>query len=165
MQYFIRFVVSAIFGFLFIGIALDFSRNDIIIFATGVIAFGVTWFFVKSWQTKSRIEMPQIKSVVEKPKTAKSWGETEGRPYRFIFTHNEDALDAIESIVRSHPKVTDVYQDTGNWYSNGETGPEWFSMHVRCKETDSEEVQQFITAELQERNYDTAGIRFMGDYN
>ncbi|MCP4457481.1 MAG: hypothetical protein GY816_05560 [Cytophagales bacterium] len=46
----------------------------------------------------------------------------EGRPFKFIFTHEEAALDSIESEVANHPKVERAFQDEGFWYSNGETG-------------------------------------------
>lgn len=61
--------------------------------------------------------------------------------------------------------MKDVFQDTGYWYSNGETGPEWFSMHVRCEVEDAEEIQAFIEQELKNRNYSYQYINYMGSYN
>ena len=86
------------------------------------------------------------------------------KSYKFIFTHEEDVLDKIQGAVEKHPKVTDVFQDSGFWYSNGETGPEWFSMHVRCKHKDSDEVQAFIIDELKKYNLNYY-VRFMGSFN
>lgn len=63
---------------------------------------------------------------------------------KFIFTNEEEVLDAIRSTIANHPKVTHVFQDSGFWYTNGETGPEWFSMHVCFNEPDQEEVEKFI---------------------
>lgn len=67
---------------------------------------------------------------------------------KFIFTADEGLLDSIERGLREHPKVTSVSQDSGFWYTNGETGPEWFSMHVCFLENDKDEVEQLIQSTL-----------------
>ena len=83
------------------------------------------------------------------------------KEYTFIFTHEEEYLDKINSKVQDHPKVIEASQDYGNWYSNGETGPEWFSMHVRCLEKDVETVQTFIESELKKLGASISGIRYI----
>lgn len=70
-----------------------------------------------------------------------------------IFTHDESALDAIESTVSEHSAVIDVFQDSGQWYSNGESGPEWFTMHVVCLKKDQEGVKQMINDVLKDKGY------------
>ena len=72
--------------------------------------------------------------------------------YNFTFIHEEEILDAIHSIVSDHPKVLEVSQGSGNWYTNGETGPEWFTMDVICHDEDKELVQEFIKKELKKLN-------------
>ena len=87
------------------------------------------------------------------------------KPYKFIFTHEEAILDAIESTVKAHPKVIDAFQDSGFWYSNGETGPEWFSLHVSCEEEDAASVQGFIREELKKLGTHYEHVNFMGSNN
>lgn len=85
--------------------------------------------------------------------------------YSFIVVHDEEILDAIEPAVKGHPEVIDSFQDTGNWYSNGETGPEWFSMHVYCREDDSDRVKEFVREELRKLNAYHDDIKFTGKYS
>lgn len=67
---------------------------------------------------------------------------------KFIFTSDEEVLDSIHTTLAKHPKVTHVFQDSGFWYTNGETGPEWFSMHVCFDEPNKEAVEKFIEETL-----------------
>lgn len=161
----IHLIVSIFAGLFAIGTVLDFVRNDAVIFGIGIAAFTVTWLFLRKRKTVSRQTTRSnfINTIEHVPSTSQVKAEV-NRPYKFIFTHSEKALDAIESTIENHPKVTSVFQDSGNWYSNGETGPEWFSMHVRCKVEDTEEIQQFINDALAMRGYEAVG-RYMGSYN
>ena len=66
----------------------------------------------------------------------------------FVFQGDESELDAIQLIVAEHPKVSYAEVEAGRWYSNGEDGPEWHRMLVKCRPSDNEEVQAFIRAKL-----------------
>lgn len=167
----IFFAISVVCGLFIIGIALDYTSNDWIVFGLGLITVFITYMYFTS---KRKRNHRHDRKHSHRKKQSLPAVEDEGtltpvspdkRPYKFIFTHSEKALDAIESAVSNHPKVEDVFQDSGFWYSNGETGPEWFSMHVRCKEEDAETVQAFIEEELKNRDYDYQHINYMGSYN
>jgi len=158
--------IAIVVSLFVMGVFLGFTKNDWVIAASGLVTFGVMWGFLKGIREKKAL--PTVKNQAKSPRefaSSSPKGQAkENRPYRFIFTHSEDVLDAIERKVEAHPKVESVSQDSGFWYSNGETGPEWFSMHVRCKVEDAEEIQHFITALLKESG-DDHQVRFMGDYN
>ena len=161
--------LSAICGLFVIGVALDYTSNDWIVFGLGLITGILTFMYLTSKRKRSRRHSHSHRKTHAQPaiKEEKSSARTSStkRSYKFIFTHSEKALDAIESAVKNHPKVKDAFQDSGFWYSNGETGPEWFSMHVRCKEEDAEEIQAFIEQELENRGYSHQNINYMGSYN
>jgi hypothetical protein len=79
---------------------------------------------------------------------------------KFLFTHREEILDEIEGLIRANLKVIEVSQNSGFWYSNGETGPEWFSMEVICLRRDKETVQDFINENLKFLDADHIGKTF-----
>lgn len=158
-----RFVVATFVALFFMGVMLDFTRNDLIIAGVGVVTFSLVWYLMRKGR---KAAMSEAKDLIDEGlEQVKTQTESGPRPYRFIFTHEEAALDSIESAVIAHPKVIGAFQDSGYWYSNGETGPEWFSMHVKCREQDSEEVKEFIREALKEREYSYKHINFMGSYN
>ena len=157
-------IIAALISLFFIGISLEFVQNDLIIFLIGVSSFFLMLgFFNKDNEQSSSKE--SVSSPQENEKGKIPWWETKGRPYSFYFTHEEDALDSIQTLVESHPKVKSATQDSGFWYSNGETGPEWFSMIVACKVEESEEIKKFIQEKLKEKNFSYEHINFVGSYN
>ena len=79
---------------------------------------------------------------------------------KFLFTHQEKILDDVEAIIRAYPKTIEVSQNSGLWYSNGATGPEWFSMEVVCLQRDKETIQDFINENLKILDADHADITF-----
>ena len=167
--------LSAICGLFVIGVALDYTSSDWVVFGLGLITGILTFMYLTSKRKRrrrhshshshshSRRKTHAQPAINEEESSART--SSTKQPYKFIFTHSEKALDAIESTVKNHPKVKDAFQDSGFWYSNGETGPEWFSMHVRCKEEDAEEIQAFIEQELENRGHSHQHINYMGSYN
>ncbi len=67
---------------------------------------------------------------------------------KLIVTAAEDTCDRLELRVTNHPHIIDTFQDTGNWYTNGETGPEWFTLHIETSEDWEKEVEAFVKSEL-----------------
>ncbi len=65
-------------------------------------------------------------------------------PSRLIITASESACDALESEFKDHPLVTGSFTDTGNWYSNGETGPEWFTVTFESRYELREELEKAL---------------------
>lgn len=58
-------------------------------------------------------------------------GEFEFRritPDRLIVTASEEACDLLKNQFQDHPLVLGCFMNSGNWYSNGETGPEWYTV-------------------------------------
>ena len=49
-------------------------------------------------------------------------------PDRLIITATQNECDSLESEFKKHPLVTGSFRNSGNWYSNGEEGPEWHTI-------------------------------------
>jgi hypothetical protein len=69
---------------------------------------------------------------------------------RYIITAEEDVCEELEKRVKTNRYVIDTFQNTGNWYSNGETGPEWFTLTIEAKWNNKEEIEQLVKEELKE---------------
>jgi hypothetical protein len=67
---------------------------------------------------------------------------------KLIVTASEDTCRELESKISNHDAVIDTFQDSGNWYSNGETGPEWFTIHIISSEGRKEEIEALVKLEL-----------------
>ena len=65
-------------------------------------------------------------------------------PSRLIITASESACDALQNEFRDHPLVTGSFTDSGFWYSNGETGPEWFTVTFESRYELREALEQAI---------------------
>lgn len=152
-------------SFFVIGVMMDISSNETIRGISGIITFFFMLWFM--FGRRKRYKQESESEIVTKDEHVNKmpWWQDEDRPYRFIFTHSEEALDAIESVVANHPKVERVFQDSGYWYSNGETGPEWHSMHVICDRKDSDEIQEFVKDQLNQRGLEGNYVEFMGSNN
>ena len=46
--------------------------------------------------------------------------------------------------LNSNPLVIDTFEDSGFWYSNGETGPEWFTVHIEAKYKNKDEIEKLV---------------------
>ena len=66
------------------------------------------------------------------------------RKLKYIITLDEALIDQLECEFQNHEKVSSTDQDSGFWYTNGETGPEWFTVHVHFLEKDHEAVKSHI---------------------
>ena len=51
---------------------------------------------------------------------------------RYIITASEDTCEQLAQNLKKHPIVINTFENSGNWYSNGETGPEWFTVTIEA---------------------------------
>ena len=65
-----------------------------------------------------------------------------------IITASESCCYDLENRIKDHPHVIDTFQNSGFWYSNGETGPEWFTLHVEAEEQWKTVVENLVNQEL-----------------
>ena len=65
-----------------------------------------------------------------------------------IVTASKDTCAELESRITNHDYVMDTFQDTGNWYSNGKTGPEWFTIHINTSQDRKEDIETLVNLEL-----------------
>ncbi|MEQ8302047.1 MAG: hypothetical protein RIB47_01555 [Cyclobacteriaceae bacterium] len=63
-------------------------------------------------------------------------------PSRLILTASEDACEDLENEFKNHPLVIRSYTDSGNWYSNGEEGPEWHTVTFESRYELREELER-----------------------
>ncbi|MDB4285756.1 hypothetical protein N9933_00480 [bacterium] len=61
-----------------------------------------------------------------------------------IVTATEDTCNQLETQIKDAHCIIDTFQDTGNWYTNGETGPEWFTVHIRTASGRTKEVEELV---------------------
>ncbi len=57
---------------------------------------------------------------------------------------SEKTCEQIERMLKNHNDIIDIYLDSGFWYSNGETGPEWFTVHLIVSPSKKETVEKLI---------------------
>ena len=80
---------------------------------------------------------------------------------RLIITAEESVCDALEQHIKEHPLVEHTFQNSGFWYSNGETGPEWFTLTIEADYSKKDEVESLVDTALKELGK-SAGNRFWG---
>lgn len=101
---------------------------------------------------RSRMKAPKVietnshEATTQKPMFTKT--KTEPKISRYIITASEGVCGALASSLKSHPKVLSTFEDTGFWYTNGETGPEWFTVTIEANYDDKEEIEDLVATEL-----------------
>jgi hypothetical protein len=65
-----------------------------------------------------------------------------------IVTASKDTCSGLELKISNHDHVVGTFKDTGNWYSNGETGPEWFTIHINTSQDRKEDVETLVKLNL-----------------
>ena len=116
-------------------------------------------YMVRSRMKEDNIEAKEIENSAEKPK--QSIGNSDNISSRYIITASEETCAALAISLKSHPKVLNTFEDTGNWYSNGETGPEWFTVTIEANYKDKEIIEDLVSNELQKLGK-SAGNTFWG---
>ena len=67
-------------------------------------------------------------------------------PSRLIITASEDACNMLLDEFKNHPLILSSYTDSGNWYTNGETGPEWFTVSFESRYELKDELEKALKA-------------------
>ena len=67
---------------------------------------------------------------------------------RLILTASEEVCDALESQLKGQPGVLATFQNSGFWYSNGETGPEWFTITIEADYSKKEAIEALVHSKL-----------------
>ena len=65
-------------------------------------------------------------------------------PNRLIITASESACDSLEKQFKNHPLVLGSFTHSGNWYTNGETGPEWYTVTFESRYELREELEKAL---------------------
>ena len=61
-----------------------------------------------------------------------------------IVIASEGMCSILAEKLNSNPLVIDTFEDSGFWYSNGETGPEWFTVHIKAKYKNKDEIEKLV---------------------
>ena len=80
---------------------------------------------------------------------------------RYIITASEETCEKLSESLKSHPLVIHTFENTGNWYTNGETGPEWFTVTIEAKWKHKEAIEELVSQELNRLNL-SVGNRYWG---
>ena len=116
-------------------------------------------YMVRSRMREDKKEGKEIGNSTEK--MMKSSVDSVNTSSRYIITASEETCAALAVNLKSHPKVLNTFEDTGNWYSNGETGPEWFTVTIEANYSDKEIIEDLVSNELQKLGK-SAGNTFWG---
>ena len=69
---------------------------------------------------------------------------------RYIITASEETCSYLCDRIKTHPLVNATFENSGYWYSNGETGPEWFTVTIEADYKHKEKIEQLVSEALQE---------------
>ncbi|NVJ88171.1 MAG: hypothetical protein HWD82_01860 [Flavobacteriaceae bacterium] len=67
---------------------------------------------------------------------------------RYIITASSEVCSYLANSLKSNELVYDTYENSGNWYTNGETGPEWYTVTVETFWKYKEKVENLVELEL-----------------
>lgn len=79
----------------------------------------------------------------------------------YIITASEEICSILADRLKDHPLVEDTSEESGFWYSNGETGPEWFTVTIEADYKNKEVIEELVSSELRKMGK-SAGNRFWG---
>ncbi|QHI36786.1 hypothetical protein IMCC3317_21560 [Kordia antarctica] len=77
-----------------------------------------------------------------------------------IITASNDTCEQLEAKIKNHHYVIDTFQDTGNWYTNGETGPEWFTVHVSTNTERTKEIEELVNQIMTEMGKSSSNLHW-----
>jgi len=131
------------------------SWSDMVGFFIGaLVILVILWYSLK--QSKKLAEANEIINPEEEgPLSTKVEGKVEGnQTLRLIITASEDSCSKIRNDFE-HPLVSGKFEDSGNWYSNGDTGPEWFTVTIETERQNCDKVEKALDVFLETRNIET----------
>lgn len=62
-----------------------------------------------------------------------------------IITADDGDCSRLQRAVEPNEYVISTYEDSGFWYTNGETGPEWFTLHIKTFSNATEIIDQLVS--------------------
>ena len=63
---------------------------------------------------------------------------------RYIIQAAEGVCNRLAEAMKACPEVSDTFTDSGFWYSNGETGPEWFTVTLEGDYQQRDKIDAFL---------------------
>ncbi len=64
---------------------------------------------------------------------------------KLVVTADEDDCSDLVKQLSNNPIVVSCYEGTGNWYTNGETGPEWFTATFITSRENKERLEELVS--------------------
>ncbi|MFD2567475.1 hypothetical protein [Pseudotenacibaculum haliotis] len=71
---------------------------------------------------------------------------------KYIITAKEEVCSKLARVLKKYPVVKDTFENSGFWYTNGETGPEWFTVTIEADFKDKDEIEMLLQQELKNMN-------------
>ena len=71
---------------------------------------------------------------------------------RYIITASEGVCSKLAMSLKNHELVIDTFENSGNWYTNGETGPAWFTVTIESYWKNKESIEKLVSDELKKMN-------------
>ncbi len=72
-----------------------------------------------------------------------------------IITASDRTCSALNRKLQNHPSIIDTFEDTGFWYTNGETGPEWFTIHIKTLSKNTTTIENLVSSALSDLNLES----------
>lgn len=64
---------------------------------------------------------------------------------KLVVTTDEDECSELVKQLSGNPIVVSCYEGSGNWYSNGETGPEWFTVTIITSSENKQKLENLVS--------------------
>lgn len=71
---------------------------------------------------------------------------------KYIITASSKVCGILSENLKNNEFVISTFEDSGFWYTNGETGPEWFTVTIKAKWEHKKQIEELVKAELQKIN-------------
>lgn len=108
----------------------------------------IVWF---SFRQTKKLEEDEEADFQENFASTEETDHPNERLLRLIITAEESTCGKIYSAFQDHPLVHGIFEDSGEWYSNGEAGPEWFTVTLETTESQKEELESALSDWLKEK--------------
>lgn len=67
---------------------------------------------------------------------------------RYIITASDEVCTRLRIALANHPLVISIFENSGFWYTNGETGPEWFTVTIEALCSNKEKIENLVQETL-----------------
>lgn len=141
-------VVNVIKIFLKIdGITWHSMNGHFIFIAIGSAILLIGYFSEKENKKKDAYAIEDVTKNQSEPKMLLS---NEVPILKLIITASEETCSFLAKNLLDHDLVIGTFEDSGNWYTNGETGPEWFTVSIHTFSKNRAAIDALVDEKVKE---------------